>query len=220
MANSMIDVGTLEREIDQRAEFVVEDELDWEHLPHTHASTFSAISLTRADRDGWDARVTLRDGPAMRMVVTLDADRLGYVNATFDDDGAENGRTVVRFEELGPGRCRMHARFLVPERPDLDVKAVHSFYVAVWNKIIDEDIPKMNHHAHALREGPKLRKLRRQATLAGGTICEVPVYCPHQTLPLDCEPDADGFMTCPWHGYRFDARTGQCVSGQIKGWKS
>jgi nitrite reductase/ring-hydroxylating ferredoxin subunit len=25
-------------------------------------------------------------------------------------------------------------------------------------------------------------------------------------------------MTCPWHGYRFDAKTGRCVSGQIRGW--
>ena len=32
------------------------------------------------------------------------------------------------------------------------------------------------------------------------------------------EPDADGVMTCPWHGYRFDARTGACLSGQIRGW--
>jgi nitrite reductase/ring-hydroxylating ferredoxin subunit len=214
----MIEVGQLTREIGLRAQLVVEDELDWEHLPHTHASTFSAISLICADRNGWEANVVLRDGPGIRMTVRLDPDHLGYVNATFDDDGTENGRTVVRFEPLDRDRCRMQMHFFVPERADLDKAATHAFYVAVWNRIIDEDIPKMIHHDHALREGPKLRKERRKATLADGTICEVPVYCPHQTLPLQCEPDADGIMTCPWHGYRFDARTGRCVSGKIKGW--
>ena len=75
------------------------------------------------------------------------------------------------------------------------------------------------HRARALREGAKLHKERRQVTLADGSVCDVPLVCPHQGLPLDCEPDGEGVMTCPWHGYRFDARTGGCLSGQIKGWK-
>lgn len=34
--------------------------------------------------------------------------------------------------------------------------------------------------------------------------------CPHQLGPLqDSEIDADGSVTCPWHGYKFDVATGQ-----------
>ena len=44
--------------------------------------------------------------------------------------------------------------------------------------------------------------------LSDGTAAAIPLACPHLGLPLDAEPDATGIVTCPWHGYRFDVRTG------------
>jgi nitrite reductase (NADH) small subunit len=38
--------------------------------------------------------------------------------------------------------------------------------------------------------------------------------CPHWLGPLEDAPVIDGAVTCPWHGYAFDVRTGACVSGQ------
>ena len=33
--------------------------------------------------------------------------------------------------------------------------------------------------------------------------------CPHALAPLgEAQPDADGHLTCPWHGYRFSLATG------------
>ncbi len=215
----LIEVGELTRTVAASAARAIEDELDWEHLPHVHAFAFSAVTLNRADRNGWDANVVLRDGLELRMTVALDADRLGFVNATFDPDGTENGRTVCRVDPEGEDRCTMRLRFLVPDRPGLDRVAAGEFYRAMWNQLIDEDEPKMVHRAHALREGARLHKLRRTVQLADGSHCSVPQFCPHQGLPLDGEPDDDGVMTCPWHGYRFDARSGQCLSGQIAGWR-
>jgi nitrite reductase/ring-hydroxylating ferredoxin subunit len=216
----MVEVGELTRDVAASAARVIEDELDWEHLPYVHAFAFESIALNHADRNGWDAQVVLRDGQAMRMTVTLDADRMGYTNATFDTDGTENGRTTCRITAASERRSTMHLRFFVPDRPGLSAKAAGDFYTAMWNRLIDEDEPKMIYRAHALKEGARLHRPRREVTLADGQVCEVPLVCPHQGLPLDCEPDAHGMMTCPWHGYRFDARTGACVSGQIKGWIS
>ncbi|MEQ1552245.1 Rieske 2Fe-2S domain-containing protein [Sphingorhabdus sp.] len=215
----MIEVGELTREVGATAARAIEDELDWEHLPHVHAFAFERITLNKADRNGWDANVVLRDGQAMRMTVALDPDRMGYTNATFDTDGTENGRTVCR---IAPGEgdcCTMHLRFFVPDRPGLDKPAVGKFYSDMWTRLIDEDEPKMIHRTRALKEGASLHKQRRQVTLADGSVCNVPLVCPHQGLPFDCEPDSVGVMTCPWHGYRFDPRTGECLSGQIKGWR-
>jgi nitrite reductase/ring-hydroxylating ferredoxin subunit len=214
----MIEVGELTREVGATAARAIEDELDWEHLPHVHAFAFESITLNMADRNGWDAKVVLRDGQAMRMTVALDADRLGYTNATFDADGTENGRTVCRIAPGDGDHCTMHLSFFVPDRPNLDKPAVGKFYSDMWARLIDEDEPKMIHRTRALKEGTSLRKERRQVTLADGSVCEVPLVCPHQGLPLNCEPDSEGMMTCPWHGYRFDARTGACLSGQINGW--
>lgn len=214
----MIKVGELLREVGASAARAIEDELDWEHLPYVHAFAFESISLNQADRNGWDADVVLRDGPAMRMTVVLDDDRLGYTNATFDADGSENGRTVCRISPRDGDSCTMHLRFFVPDHPELDPAAAGAFYSAMWTRLIDEDEPKMILRSRALKEGARLHKARRQVTLADGTICDVPLVCPHQGLPLDCDPDTEGMMTCPWHGYRFNAQTGHCVSGQIRGW--
>jgi nitrite reductase/ring-hydroxylating ferredoxin subunit len=215
----MIAVGDLTRDIGASAARAIEDELDWEHLPYTHAFAFSSVSKNYADRSGWDANVVLRDGQAMRMTVVLDGDRLGYTNATFDHDGTENGRTVCRIEPTGPDSCTMRLRFFVPDRPGLDRDAVGEFYTAMWNRLIDEDEPKMIYRTAALRAGAAPHKARRKVTLADGSEHAVPLVCPHQGLPLEAEPDGDGIIQCPWHGYRFDVRTGVCLSGQIKGWR-
>lgn len=82
----MVEVSELVRDLGASAAMAVEDELDWEHLPHVHASTFRAARLISADRNGWKADVELVDGTPMRMEVTIDADRLGYTNATFFGD--------------------------------------------------------------------------------------------------------------------------------------
>ena len=39
--------------------------------------------------------------------------------------------------------------------------------------------------------------------------------CGHVGLPLErgmCDVEA-GTITCPWHGFRFDSDTGECLSG-------
>lgn len=38
--------------------------------------------------------------------------------------------------------------------------------------------------------------------------------CPHQAMPLSSgELLEDGTIECPWHGARFDCRSGRCVQG-------
>ncbi len=38
-----------------------------------------------------------------------------------------------------------------------------------------------------------------------------PTSCPHLGGPLGDVPVIDGAITCPWHGYRFDVRTGGAI---------
>ncbi|MEL7539614.1 MAG: Rieske 2Fe-2S domain-containing protein [Pseudomonadota bacterium] len=41
--------------------------------------------------------------------------------------------------------------------------------------------------------------------------------CPHLLGPLqDSSIDAAGFITCPWHGYRFDVRSGANLEGKCR----
>lgn len=41
-----------------------------------------------------------------------------------------------------------------------------------------------------------------------------PRLCPHQLGPLDEGEVVDGVVSCPWHGYKFDVRTGANLTGQ------
>jgi nitrite reductase/ring-hydroxylating ferredoxin subunit len=49
----------------------------------------------------------------------------------------------------------------------------------------------------------------------GGELRAHTTLCPHLGGPLDrAMPDAEGCIVCPWHGYRFDLRTGKSADGR------
>jgi len=58
---------------------------------------------------------------------------------------------------------------------------------------------------------------RRLAILrAGGVLHAMDGVCPHRGGPLGegtVEATGEGaVLTCPWHGWRFDARSGKCMN--------
>jgi 3-phenylpropionate/trans-cinnamate dioxygenase ferredoxin subunit len=42
-----------------------------------------------------------------------------------------------------------------------------------------------------------------------GEVCALSGICTHEDLPLDGGEVEDGVLTCPWHGARYDVRTGR-----------
>ena len=49
-------------------------------------------------------------------------------------------------------------------------------------------------------------------TNLGNKIAVFRNECVHQGMTLDGGLLADGVLTCPWHGFTFDASTGECIS--------
>jgi len=47
---------------------------------------------------------------------------------------------------------------------------------------------------------------------SGGDFLVSDARCPHQGGPLADGLVRDGVVTCPWHWYSFDLRTGRCTS--------
>jgi nitrite reductase (NADH) small subunit len=47
----------------------------------------------------------------------------------------------------------------------------------------------------------------------GGTIHAIDGICPHQGGPLADGPVEGTTVTCPWHGWQFDVRTGKTPLG-------
>ena len=214
--SGLVEVGHYRREFAVGIERLFENALDWEHLPHLHGHSFSAIELVAADRNGWRATVTLDDGQTM--VLDLTVTPSGWVTHTeADGDLVSEIRTVA--EATGPERCSVSVMFHVAGTSAERNAATGVYYERLYAKLYDDDERMMVARAEAKRRPAAEWRRTRDVTLADGRSCAIPLYCPHQGLPLDAEPDAAGIITCPWHGYRFDAATGAGVSDQACGWR-
>jgi len=212
-----VHVGRYVRDLGASLARMFENALDWEHLPHLHGSSFAAIRLIDEDATGWRAEAVL-PGDERPLVLDLRLDRDAGRWVTRTTRGAEllaEIRTLA--EATGPRSCRVTVDFHVAGVDPAKAPAVGDYYRRLYARLYDEDEAMMVARQRALDEGAGAAGWRTVRLPDGDR--PVPRACPHLGLPLDAEPDADGIVACPWHGYRFDVRTGRCVSGQARGWK-
>lgn len=62
----------------------------------------------------------------------------------------------------------------------------------------------VDHEVRAFRAGTRELVL----CLLDGRVCALSAECTHEALPLAGGAIDDGVVTCPWHGARYDVRTG------------
>ena len=206
--SELVEVGSYTRDLGAALDRLIENALDWEHLPHLHDSSFSAIEVVEHGPTGWRAQARLANGRAVTLALALDG--AGWITRTYAGDRlATEIRSAA--EATGPDSCRVHVRFLVADLLPGKGADAGQRYRALYERLYDEDERMMIARAEAIRRGPAALSVRRTVRLPDGAELQAPVYCPHQGLPLDADPDADGVIVCPWHGYRVDARTGRCT---------
>ena len=222
-------------------ERIWENVLDWEHLPWLHRSTFSHIRLLEQRRDGWLAETALRDSPrGDDFVIDVRIDRAALLYHSRTADGPGTGTDIVtRLEPLGPHITRIAVEFLVPDVSQKDAARLARAYTRSYTRLWDEDEAMMQRRQevrdHAGRRrgrlpepidlGPEpLLRARLPLTVEAdgqsyrvveldGTLLAHGTVCPHWGGPLAEAAVADGCLTCPWHGYRFDVRTGRSADG-------
>jgi Rieske [2Fe-2S] domain len=206
--DGLVLVGDYRRELGASIARMAENALDWEHLPHLHAASFGSIRLTASDASGWHAEVTTPGaGTPLELELRLSGDpatgAIRWVTTTWLG-GRPVGRIETDAEATGERSCRIHVRFFSAQ------PGSGAFFRELYARLYDEDEAMMVARQQAIDSPDKGFRL------AG--VYRIPNACPHLGLPLDAEPDAGGIVTCPWHGYRFDAATGACVSGARCGW--
>lgn len=208
-------VGRYVRDLGASLTRMIENALDWEHLPHLHATSFASIRLIEADANGWRAEATLPGDPRP-LLLDLRLDDKGWVTRSMRD-GELLGEVRTAAEATGGRSCRVTVDFYVAGIAEAKRAAVGAYYERLYAQLYDEDEAMMIERQAAIDT--------RAATLGGWRTVElgdgphpIPRACPHMGLPLDAEPDANGIITCPWHGYRFNVRTGRCVSGRACNW--
>jgi hypothetical protein len=207
---SLASVGVYERTVRASVERVWENVLDWEHLPWLHRTTFGDIRPLDVSRDGWRAEVSMRAGGAPFVIdVRLERAARRYHSRTIDGPGT--GTDIVT--ELAPAGAHatdIRVEFLLPDVSVPHRDAVGAGYVHVYTRLWDEDEAMMMRR-QSLVDG-RLADPQRDVAI-DGVACRFSTICPHQGGPLDqAKVDATGVVTCPWHGRRFDVRTGRRVA--------
>lgn len=237
----LVPAAVYSRTISASLERIWENVLDWEHLPWLHRQTFSAVELIEVSSSGWRARAHGQPPAQTRsseIEVILDRPGLCYLTRTRSEVGA-GSEVRTRLDPLAEHRTRIRVEFCVPGLGPESVGPVGRAYLQLYTRLWDEDEQMMVRRAELLNRpldrragigrvelGPEARlreRLPLEVEVAGESfrVVEIehelhayPIVCPHRGGPLGEAPDARGVVACPWHGYRFDLRSGESLDGR------
>jgi len=237
---SLVRAATYHRQIPTSIDRVWENVRDWEHLPWLHASSFRSIELVAEGTWGWRARLGRQPtGSPILIELCIDAERSRYVARTLEGElrGAEVWTTL---REARSTATDVAVEFWVPDLGPPQVKAVANGYLELYRQLWDEDETMMVGRAEALAAVREPAADERDALRLGdetelrerlpvpvtwqrrpfrvvevdGELALHATRCPHRLGPLDAAPVQDGCVVCPWHGYRFDVRSGTSADGR------
>jgi nitrite reductase/ring-hydroxylating ferredoxin subunit len=230
-------VATYRRTVEASLERVWENVLDWEHLPWLHDSSFLDARVKEAGDWGWRATLgvpTAGDGRRemdLELLIQEPGDR--YVSRTTRGQGA-GSEIWTALEAQGPARTGVAVGFWLPDVPPEKGPRLGAIFTELYTRLWDEDEQMMRRRQAELdrsapapvaeREGLDLGNLdvlrshlpldvevdgRPFRVVADGEELLVhSTVCPHRLGPLERTPDDPHGLRCPWHGYRFDARSG------------
>lgn len=243
LSASALWVGSYQRRMPVSLDRMFENALDWAHLPFLHQSSFASIALIDAGDWGWRAALvsaqTSEQTEAFVIELRLDRTHRRWISSTVEGPGAGSEIWTHVFE-YGQRDIAIQADFFVPG-VSLDQKArVGASYQKLYQGLYDEDEAMMLGRQAALDQRRAQKKLD-SAPLDLGTIESVQTMlpfdfefngerwrlikdrdellihsltCPHQLGSFEDVAVIDGAITCPWHGYQFDIRSGRCATGQ------
>lgn len=236
-------VAAFDRTIGASIERVWENVLDWEHLPWLHRLDFASIELEEEADWGWRARATSTSRPDDAFVIELRIDREAgqYVSRTVRGTGT-GSEIWTTLRATGDDATRIRVEFWLPDVPEHLRERIGTGYLRLYQRLWDEDESMMRERTRRLAERSSTPRIPTQQTLDLGSraalVAQLPrcvefagttwrivdwqselvihdARCPHALGPLTgCELDASGELECPWHGYRFDVRTGRSSDGR------
>ncbi len=226
--------GTYRRVLPVSLERLYENALDWEHLPHLHGSSFASIECEAAGPWGWRAATTSPRGHRLVLELRLDRECRRWITRTLE--GANAGSEVwTHAFTVAARRTDIVVDFFVPGIGAEDRARVGAAFSDTYEHLYDEDVAMMVERQRQLDSRVESERkgeascvgrladlalpLRVQlggrgywVTRVAGELVAHVARCPHQLGPLDAA--VVGIGRCPWLGYRFDAKTGDCLTGQ------
>ncbi len=219
-----------------------ENVLDWEHLPHLHNSSFSSLDLEDAGPWGWRARtkgVPEATSPETLIELVVDRPNSRYVSRTLEG-GLPGMEIWTRFSKVEDHKTQIKVEFHIPNVDEDGAAKLGELMLGLYEILWDEDERMMMERQAALDakvednnenlpidlgDADSLsKKLPLTIDIKGkpvniikidDTLHAYSAECPHMLAPLSGEPvDDEGCITCPWHGYRFDIKSGKVTNGK------
>jgi len=226
--------GTYVREVQASLARIRENVLDWEHLPALHSSSFAACELIDEDDDGWRVRLTSQGGGAPQVLKLWMAPDTSAYRVTTEAGPGATSEIRVTVTPRTAHHSHVRVDYHVPVEDPAVLAMIGKAFVAIYEQLWDEDEAMMRAREAALAPRPRAPEhvdLGPEAALVlpqefdlgsgrfrlirhNGALVAHSRICPHWLGPLDGEPDGDGCLTCPWHGYRFDMATGRSADGR------
>jgi nitrite reductase/ring-hydroxylating ferredoxin subunit len=212
-----------------------ENALDWERLSHLHGDRIAAVVCCRMDATHWRALVTTADGAEHLVELVVDR-RQRCVRARVIDGAAAGWHSRACAHPRAPEELEIVVEVFAPAHCALDPMARRRWASTVA-RFWDADAAMMQERQRQIDRridgvGPVARErdLGSRASLVlplpfevggreyvlaevDGELVAYPRRCPHMLGPLTATAPAERILTCPWHGYRFDAATGENLSG-------
>jgi len=235
-------IGTYRRELPVSLERLYENAIDWEHLPYLHRSSFSRIERIDSGDWGFRARVWTHPYDEQRgllIELRLDRDCRRWITRTLLGSGTGTEIWTHAFS-LAARTTLVVVDFFVPGAGELAAVRLRDYYHRLYAQLYDEDVAMMSVRQTELdriRAGQPSEKTTREvigeiaelrerlpleSDFAGmrfkiieldGKLVAFSARCAHLMGPLGEGLIEGGVVECPWHGYRFDIRSGECISG-------
>jgi len=232
-------VATYRRRVAASTERVWENVLDWEHLPFLHRASFRSIALEDSGHWGWRARIGLHPSAEIVVEVCIKPEKSRYVSRTVRGAGAPS-EIWTKLMPVDPDVTDIEVEFWLPDVAPDRVAAAGAAYTQLYRALWDEDESMMVRRSQELARERTRERTREQtsARIALGPASEVrgklplciewagqpfriiaidgelvvhATTCPHLLGPLEEAAIEDGSVTCPWHGWRFDVRSGRAL---------
>lgn len=139
-----------------------------------------------------------------------------YVSRTLEG-GLPGMEIWTALTVVEPRRTGVQVAFHIPHVDEVRAGQIGAMLAVTYRTLWDEDEAMMVARQAAL-DSVGSRVLTADV---GGETVSWDARCPHMLGPLDEGVIEDGCVICPWHGYRFDLRTGRSVDGKnLKLWRA
>lgn len=163
---------------------MMENALDWEHLPFVHSSSFADIREIEAGKWGWRAEATLpppAQDQTQMLELLLDNGRHYWATATLSGPGT--GMQIhTQARELSDDEIEVDVRFYLPDAPQTAEQAgqVLTYMQMLYARLYDEDQGLMTGRQEALdRKTAKTALTEDFEDIAIGLVAEITAALPY-----------------------------------------